>query len=79
MLCIYALLGPRLSHAELLPPGFRPQPLGVHALVGGKVVVKPGETIDPCNIIIRDGECNWFEGLQLLALYAILGLAFFYA
>jgi Ca2+:H+ antiporter len=31
------------------------------------------------NIIIRDGESNWFEGAQLLALYAILGLAFFYA
>jgi Ca2+:H+ antiporter len=31
------------------------------------------------NVIIRDGESNWFEGLQLLALYAILGLAFFYA
>ena len=31
------------------------------------------------NIIIRDGESNWFEGLQLLALYAILGLAFYYA
>ena len=40
----------------MLPPGFRPQPLGVHALVGGKVVVKPGESIDPCNIVIRDGR-----------------------
>ena len=55
-LCIHALLVPRLSLADLLPPGFRPQPLGVHALVGGKVVVKPGETIEPCNIVIRDGR-----------------------
>jgi Ca2+:H+ antiporter len=31
------------------------------------------------NIVVRDGESNWFEGLQLLALYVILGLAFFYA
>jgi Ca2+:H+ antiporter len=31
------------------------------------------------NIIIRDGESNWFEGLQLLMLYVILGVAFFYA
>jgi Ca2+:H+ antiporter len=31
------------------------------------------------NIVTRDGESNWFEGLQLLALYAILGIAFFYA
>ncbi len=41
--------------AELLPPGHRPVPLGVHALVGGKVVTKPGEVIDPAVILIRDG------------------------
>jgi Ca2+:H+ antiporter len=31
------------------------------------------------NFVTRDGESNWFEGAQLLALYAILGIAFFYA
>ena len=31
------------------------------------------------NVVIRDGESNWFEGLQLLMLYVILGVAFFYA
>ncbi len=41
--------------AELLPPGFRPLPLGVHALVGGKVVSKPGEVIEGGTILIRDG------------------------
>jgi imidazolonepropionase-like amidohydrolase len=41
--------------AELLPPGFRPSPLGVHALVGGKVVIKPGEALDSGTIVIRDG------------------------
>ena len=40
---------------ELLPPGFRPRPLGVHALVGGKIFVKPGEAIENATIIIRDG------------------------
>jgi hypothetical protein len=25
-----------------------------------------------------NGESNWFEGVLLLALYAILGIAFFY-
>jgi len=40
--------------AELLPPGFRPLPLGVHALVGGKIVTKPGEVIDTGTIVIRD-------------------------
>jgi imidazolonepropionase-like amidohydrolase len=43
------------STAEILPPGFRPKPVGVHALVGGKVVAKPGETIDGGIIVIRDG------------------------
>jgi Ca2+:H+ antiporter len=31
------------------------------------------------NLITQDGESNWFEGVQLLALYAVLGLVFFYA
>jgi Ca2+:H+ antiporter len=31
------------------------------------------------NIVTYDGESNWFEGVQLLALYAILGTAFFVA
>jgi len=29
------------------------------------------------NLVIGDGESTWLEGLQLLALYAILGAAFF--
>jgi len=41
--------------AEILPPGFRPAPLGVHALVGDKVVVKPGEVVSNATIVIRDG------------------------
>jgi Ca2+:H+ antiporter len=31
------------------------------------------------NHITQDGESNWFEGVQLLALYAVLGLVFFFA
>ena len=31
------------------------------------------------NFLTQEGESNWFEGLQLLALYAVLGLVFFYA
>ena len=41
--------------AELLPPGFRPLPLGVHALVGGRVVTQPGEILGVGSIVIRDG------------------------
>jgi Ca2+:H+ antiporter len=31
------------------------------------------------NVITQDGESNWFEGVQLLALYAVLGLVFYFA
>lgn len=41
--------------SDILPPGFRPKPVGVHALVGGKVVTKPGETIEGATVVIRDG------------------------
>ena len=29
-------------------------------------------------LIARDGDTNWFEGAQLLAVYAILALAFYF-
>src|SRR5690349_5657555 len=53
--CQIVLLCLSTQAGELLPPGFRPVPLGVHALVGGKVVVKPGEVISNGTIVIRDG------------------------
>jgi Ca2+:H+ antiporter len=31
------------------------------------------------NFVSQDGESNWFEGVQLLALYVVLGLVFFFA
>jgi Ca2+:H+ antiporter len=31
------------------------------------------------NYVTQDGESTWFEGLQLMALYVILGIAFYYA
>jgi Ca2+:H+ antiporter len=31
------------------------------------------------NVVTQDGESNWFEGVQLLALYAVLGLVFYFA
>lgn len=40
---------------EILPPGFRPLPNGVHALVGGTVVTRPGESLDGATVVIRDG------------------------
>ena len=49
---LYAIAG---SAAELQPPGFRPLPLGVHALVGGTVIPKPGEVLQGATVILRDG------------------------
>jgi Ca2+:H+ antiporter len=31
------------------------------------------------NLVTVEGESNWFEGVQLLALYAVLGLVFYFA
>jgi Ca2+:H+ antiporter len=31
------------------------------------------------NYVIQDGESTWFEGVQLLAVYLVFGLAFYYA
>ncbi len=31
------------------------------------------------NHVTQDGESTWYEGLQLLAVYAVLGVVFFYA
>jgi len=46
--------------SDILPPGFRPKPVGVHALVGGKVVIKPGEVLEGATIVIRGG---YFESV----------------
>jgi Ca2+:H+ antiporter len=31
------------------------------------------------NFVTQEGESNWFEGVQLLALYVVLGLVFYFA
>jgi Ca2+:H+ antiporter len=31
------------------------------------------------NFLTQDGESNWFEGLQLLAVYAVMGVVFYFA
>ncbi len=37
-------------------PGDRPDPLGVHALVGAKVVTKPGTVLEKATIVVRKGR-----------------------
>jgi len=41
--------------ADILPPGHRPHGLGLHALVGGRIVIKPGQVLERGTILIRDG------------------------
>ena len=52
-----------------------PMPLVFNGFELGGILV----AILVANTITHDGESNWFEGVQLLALYVILGIAFFYA
>ena len=32
-----------------------------------------------CSALVSDGESTWFEGFQLIALYAVIGIIFFAA
>jgi Ca2+:H+ antiporter len=45
-------------------------PLELMGIAGSAFVV---------NAIALDGETNWFEGVMLIAVYALLALAFFFA
>lgn len=42
--------------AEIQPPGERPVPYNAHALIGARVVVKPGLEVDGGTILIRNGR-----------------------
>jgi Ca2+:H+ antiporter len=56
-----------------LGPG--PMPLVFNGFELGAVLA----TVLIANYVTQEGESNWFEGLQLLALYAILALTFYFA
>ena len=55
--------------------GIGPMPLVFNGFELGAVLL----AVLIANQVTHDGESNWFEGLQLLALYAILAITFFYA
>jgi len=55
LVVLFALLARPLRASDLRPPGFRPLPLGVHALVGGRIVTQPGEVLESGTVVIRDG------------------------
>jgi len=51
--------GHRASASQLLPPGFRPLPLGTHALTGGRIVIRPGEILTNGTLVIRQAIDDW--------------------
>jgi len=55
-LCAGALSIPLLSSDALRPPAVRPLAASVHALVGGRVVLKPGEELEMATVVLRDGR-----------------------
>ena len=55
-LCAAGLVIPLFSFDGPLPPGNRPLPASVHALIGGRVVLSPGKELDQATIILSDGR-----------------------
>ncbi len=55
--CAMLLLACALSAraADLLPSGHRPKSPGVHALIGGRVVINPSNSLENATVILRDG------------------------
>jgi imidazolonepropionase-like amidohydrolase len=47
---------PGSSADSIAPPGFNPLPHGAHALVGARVITRPGTEFDRATIVIRDGR-----------------------
>lgn len=52
------------------------QPLGLEFTVLEVVAVML--SVAAVSLLIHDGKTNWFEGLQLLAIYTILAMAFYF-
>ena len=52
-----------------------PMPLVFNGFELGAILI----AIMIANYVAQDGESNWFEGVQLLAVYIVLALAFLYA
>src|SRR4051812_5461643 len=56
---------------------FGPYPMSL--VFNGYEVVGLISAVLIANFLASEGESTWFEGVQLLALYAVLGLVFFFA
>jgi Ca2+:H+ antiporter len=61
----------------LLSFAFGPEPMAL--VFNGYELTALVAAVIISNFLAAEGESTWFEGLQLLALYAVLGLVFFFA
>ena len=52
-----------------------PMPLVFNGYEGGAMLF----AVLIANFLTQEGESNWFEGVQLLSLYAVLGIVFYLA
>ena len=71
---IALFVGPLLVLASFVI-GPQPMALVFNGFELGAVLI----AIFIAQIVTHEGESNWFEGVQLLAVYAVLALAFFFA
>jgi Ca2+:H+ antiporter len=55
--------------------GPEPMPLVFNGFEVGAILL----AVLVANHVTHEGESTWFEGIQLLAVYLVLGLAFYYA
>ncbi|MFZ9855230.1 MAG: amidohydrolase family protein [Limisphaerales bacterium] len=53
---VLGLIGIGQAAEPLQPPGFRPAPPGVHALIGARVYTQPGSVFSNATVVIRDGR-----------------------
>ncbi|MEN9734339.1 MAG: hypothetical protein RLZ45_2334, partial [Verrucomicrobiota bacterium] len=53
---VLGLIGIGQAAEPLQPPGFRPTPPGVHALIGARVYTQPGSVFSNATVVIRDGR-----------------------
>ena len=53
-------------------------PASMDSLFTTLEVVAVALSVGIMTLISQDGESNWMEGVQLLAVYIILGIAFFF-
>ena len=69
-------LFPHLRELVLISLFVGPQPMDL--VFNPFEIVALGLAVISVSLVSLDGESNWFEGLQLVAVYLVLAIAFFF-